>query len=213
MQVPTEDSAVLPLYLASASPRRRELLQGLRVAFSVEAPHLDEAAIPGEDARDHVVRLAAQKAATVAAALAKRGVLALVLAADTVVTIDGALLGKPKDDADALAMLRLLAGRTNDVVTACRLVRGDDGRVAAAMTVTDVRFGPWDERLARWYVATGEPMDKAGAYGIQGLGVFLSAGITGSWSNVVGLPLEALPGLFRDVGCDLFARVEGGNSG
>jgi len=204
---------VLPLYLASASPRRRELLHDLGLAFTVEAPHLDEAAIAGEAARDHVVRLAAQKAATVAASLSKRGVLALVLAADTVVTVDGAILGKPKDEADALSMLQLLAGRTHDVVTACRLVRGDDGRVAASMTATTVRFAPWDERLARWYVATGDPMDKAGAYGIQGLGVFLSTGITGSWSNVVGLPLEALPGLFSEVGCDLFARVEGGNCG
>jgi len=204
---------MLPLYLASTSPRRRELLHGLGLAFTVEAPHVDEAAIPGEGAADHVVRLAAQKAATVAAGLGKRGVDALVLAADTVVTLDGAILGKPEDDADALAMLRLLAGRTHEVVTACRLVRGDDGRVAAALTTTEVRFAAWDERLARWYVSTGEPMDKAGAYGIQGFGVFLSAGIEGSWSNVVGLPLEALPGLFRDVGCDLFARVEGGNSG
>ena len=204
---------MLPLYLASASPRRRELLQGLGVTFAVEAPHLDETAIPGESAHDHVVRLAAQKAAAVAAGLRARAIPALVLAADTVVTIDGAILGKPKDEAEALAMLRLLAGRTHEVVTGCRLVRLDDGRVAAAIATTTVRFAAWDEPLARWYVATGEPMDKAGAYGIQGLGVFLSTGIDGSWSNVVGLPLEALPGLFAEVGCTLFARVEGGKSG
>jgi len=204
---------VLPLYLASTSPRRRELLAGLGIAFTVKAAQVDEAAIPGEGALEHVVRLAAQKAATVAAGLKRRGTEALVLAADTVVTVDTAILGKPKDGPDALAMLRLLAGRSHDVVTACRLVRVDDGRVAAAVSVTAVRFAPWDETLARWYVATGEPMDKAGAYGIQGLGVFLSERITGSWSNVVGLPLEALPGLFRDAGCDLFARVEGGKSG
>jgi len=204
---------MLPLYLASASPRRRELLHGLGLAFTVEAAAVDESALSGESARDHVVRLAALKAATVAGGLRERHIEALVLAADTVVTIDGAFLGKPKDAADALAMLRTLSGKTHEVVTACRLVRGDDGRVAAACVSTRVRFDPWDEPRARWYVGTGEPMDKAGAYGLQGLGVFLCAGIEGSWSNVVGLPLESLPGLFRDVGCDLLARVEGRKSG
>jgi septum formation protein len=110
-------------------------------------------------------------------------------------------------------MLKRLAGRRHDVITACRLVRTDDGRAAAALTVSGVRFAPWNEALARWYLRTGEPMDKAGAYGIQGLGVFLAEGIEGSWSNVVGLPLEALPPLFRDVGDDIFLRMEARNSG
>jgi septum formation protein len=201
------------LYLASASPRRRELLAGLGLTFQVEAAGVDESELPGESAREHAVRLAAKKAATAASGLRHLGIEALVLAADTVVAIDDTILGKPKDAADALAMLRKLAGRTHDVITACRLVRTDDGRVASAVAVSQVRFEPWNEALARWYVSTGEPMDKAGAYGIQGLGVFLSAGLSGSWSNVVGLPLEMLPGLFRDAGDDILTRVEGSNCG
>lgn len=203
---------MLPLYLASASSRRRELLRGLGLAFHVEPASVDESALAGESARELVVRLAALKAATVASTLRGAGIEALVLAADTTVTIDDAILGKPDGPAEALAMLRRLAGRTHEVVTACRLVRGDDGRVAATMAVSSVRFHPWDERLARWYVATGDPMDKAGGYGIQGRGVVLCAGIVGSWSNIVGLPLESLPELFRDVGDDLYARMEGEKS-
>ena len=204
---------MLPLFLASASPRRRELLESLGLAFAVEPAAIDEAELPGEAPQDHVVRLAARKAATVAAALRHRGVDALVLAADTTVTIDGAILGKPANDAEAVAMLHRLAGRSHEVLTACRLVRNDDGRAAAVVVSSGVRFKPWDEALARWYAATGEPMDKAGGYGIQGRGVLLSEAITGSWSNVVGLPLESLPSLFDDVGDDFFARVEGGNRG
>jgi septum formation protein len=191
---------VIPLYLASASPRRRELLESLYLAFSIEPAEVDESVRRGESALDHVVRLAAKKAATVAAALRQRG-------------IDALVLGKPADASDALAMLRRLAGARHEVLTACRLVRTDDGRAAATVSSSGVRFNPWNEPLARWYVATGEPMDKAGAYGIQGRGVLLCAGIDGSWSNVVGLPLESLPSLFRDVGDDLLKRVEARNGG
>jgi septum formation protein len=204
---------VLPLYLASASPRRRELLTGMGVSFVVEPEGVDESALPGETAEDHVVRLAAKKAAAVAGLLRDRGLAALVLAADTTVTIDGAILGKPLDADDALAMLRRLAGRRHDVITACRVIRTDDGSTAAALSTTAVRFHPWSERLALWYVATGEPMDKAGAYGLQGRGVLLASGIDGSWSNVVGLPLEALPDLFREVGDDFVRRMEGSKFG
>ena len=200
---------MLPLYLASASPRRRELLESLGLRFCVEPAELDESVLLGEEAPDHVVRLAAKKAATVAAALRDRGIAALVLAADTIVAIDGTILGKPADEADALSMLRRLAGARHEVRTACRLVRTDDGRAAATVAITGVRFNPWNEPLARWYVGTDEPMDKAGAYGIQERGVLLCSGIDGSWSNVVGLPLESLPSLFREVGDDLLARMEG----
>ena len=204
---------MLPLYLASASPRRRELLLSLGLSFCVLPTEIDESVLPGEGAQDHVVRLAAKKAATVAGALRDRHVAALVLAADTTVAIDGAILGKPSDGADALSMLRRLAGTRHEVRTACRLVRTDDGRAATTVVVTAVTFNPWNERLARWYVGTGEPMDKAGAYGIQERGVLLASGIDGSWSNVVGLPLESLPSLFHEVGDDLLARMEGRKSG
>lgn len=204
---------MLPLVLASASPRRWELLAGLGVAFVAEPAAVDESAIPGETAAEHVVRLAARKAAAVAGLLRGRGIAALVLAADTTVTIDGAILGKPASREDALAMLRRLAGARHEVLTACRLVRTDDGRAAAALASTVVRFNPWEERLARWYVDTGEPMDKAGAYGLQGRGALLCAGIDGSWSNVVGLPLECLPRLFQDVGDEFIVRMEGAKSG
>lgn len=204
---------MLPLYLASKSPRRRELLESLGLRFAVEAADVDESVADGETAREHVVRLAAKKAATVASALRGHGIEALLLAADTTVTIDGEILGKPRDDGEAIAMLRRLSGARHEVLTACRLVRTDDGRVAATVVVSAVRFNPWSEPLARWYVSTGEPMDKAGAYGIQGRGVLLCAGIDGSWSNVVGLPLESLPSLFHDVGDDLLTRMEGNNLG
>jgi septum formation protein len=204
---------VLTLYLASASPRRRELLESLGLRFHVAPADVDELVIHEEAARDHVVRLAAKKAATVAGALRDRGVAALVLSADTTVTIDGDILGKPRDGADALAMLRRLAGARHEVLTACRLLRTDDGRTAATVVASGVRFRPWSEPLARWYVRTREPMDKAGAYGIQGRGVLLCEGIDGSWSNVVGLPLESLPSLFREVGDDFLARMEGRKSG
>jgi septum formation protein len=203
---------MLPLYLASASPRRRGLLDSLGLSFSVEPAEVDESVLPGEGALDHVVRLAAKKAATVAGALRDRGVAALVLAADTTVALDGAILGKPVDEAEALDMLRRLAGTRHEVLTACRLVRTDDGRAAATVAATAVRFNPWDEHLARWYVGTGEPMDKAGAYGIQERGVLLASGIDGSWSNVVGLPLESLPSLFHEVGDSLLTRLAGRKS-
>lgn len=195
----------LPLVLASASPRRRFLLEELGLRFTVAPAGVDESALPRETPEAHVARLAAAKAEVVAAALDGAG--ALVLAADTTVALDGAILGKPRDASDALAILRTLAGKTHTVWTACRLLRSDQAREAAAAVATRVTFRPWDERLARWYVGTGEPLDKAGAYGLQGRGALLVASIEGSWSNVVGLPMEALPGLFREAGDDLAARL------
>ena len=200
----------LPLVLASGSPRRRELLSGLGLRFEVLVPDVDESVVPGETAADHVRRLAHAKSEAAAQALAGRSGPRLVLSADTTVTLDGDILGKPRDDAEALAMLRHLAGRSHEVLTACRLLRTGDGRSALRVERSVVRFRPWNASLARWYVATGETRDKAGAYALQGKGVLLTAGVEGSWSNVVGLPLEALPGLFEEAGDDLTRRlVEG----
>jgi nucleoside triphosphate pyrophosphatase len=196
--------APVPLVLASASPRRLELLRALGLDVRVMPASLDETPEPDETARAHVLRLAAAKADAVRVRLG--GAPALVLAADTTVTLGGKLLGKPLGPGEALAMLRELAGRTHEVWTSCALTRADSALSASCVASARVRFRPWDEGLARWYVGTGEPFDKAGAYGLQGRGVLLTEGIEGSWSAVVGLPLEELPALFRAVGDDLLAR-------
>jgi septum formation protein len=203
----------LPLVLASGSPRRRALLEGLGLRFEVLVPDVDESVVPGETAPDHVRRLAKAKSEAAARLLAGRPGPLLVLTADTTVAIDGEILGKPRDDAEALAMLRRLAGRTHEVFTACHLL-STGGAGALSVVRSAVTFGPWDPDLARWYVATGEPKDKAGAYALQGAGALLTAGIEGSWTNVVGLPVEALPGLFREAGDELARRlVEGAADG
>jgi septum formation protein len=131
-----------------------------------------------------------------------------VLAADTEVVLDGRVLGKPADAAQASRMLRDLRGREHEVLTGVRLVRTDDGRAAGGVEVTRVRFGDCDDVLIEAYVRTGEPFDKAGAYAIQGRGVLLTAGIDGSWSNVVGLPVERLPGWFAAIGVALGDLVD-----
>lgn len=188
------------LVLASASPRRSALLRGLGIAHRRVAPRIDERPRPEETAVALVRRLAAAKAAAVPDR-------ALVLAADTEVVLDGRILGKPADDDDARGMLAALAGRAHDVLTGVCLRRGTDGRAATRVAKTVVRFRPLTaERIDR-YVATGEPRDKAGGYGIQGLGALLVEGIEGSWSNVVGLPLDCLDGLFAELGDDLWTRV------
>ena len=197
-------SAHVPLLLASGSPRRRELLRSLGVPFTLAPAPIDEGIVPGESAREHVTRLAEAKGRAAAAAVA---IGALVLAADTTVTLDGAILGKPAGDEEARGMLRRLSGRTHEVLTACHLIRTDTTRSSASLAVSRVTFAPWDEARARWYVATGEPFDKAGGYALQGLGVLLTTGVEGSWSNVVGLPLEILPELFAAVGDDFVGRI------
>jgi septum formation protein len=185
------------LVLASGSPRRRELLEGLGVRFKVRPVDLDESPVPGESPRDYVLRLAIEKAA----ARVERG--ELVLAADTTVVVDGEILGKPLDDDDARRMLRLLAGREHSVLTGIAL-HCSSGK-AAEVDETLVRFAPLSEAEIDWYVATGEPRDKAGAYAIQGLGSLFVEGVEGSWSNVVGLPVPRMYRLFARLGYDLKA--------
>jgi septum formation protein len=175
---------MLPVILASASPRRRDLLSRAGVELRVITADVDESQQPGELPGAMVRRLARSKAERVA-----RGQVdaALLVAADTIVVRDGAVLGKPVDAADAAAMLASLAGRSHEVITGFAVV-GPTREIVDAVT-TRVRFRPLSAALIEDYVATGEPLDKAGAYGIQGIGGKLVASIDGSYTNVVGLPL------------------------
>jgi septum formation protein len=182
------------LILASASPRRADLLRSAGFAFEVRSPSVDETVLPGEDAHAHVTRLATAKA-DAAAATTDPG--EVVLAADTVVVVDGCILGKPRDEADAAAMLRRISGRAHEVVTGVCLRQG--GRSAVAVERTVVHFSPLTEEDLAWYVASGEPRDKAGAYGIQGLASRFVERIEGSYGNVVGLPVALVVRLLRDL--------------
>lgn len=176
------------LVLASASPRRRQLLEPF-VQFEIRPADLDESARPGEQPVAYVARLAAEKAATVAAGLDRSTV---VLAADTTVDVDGAIVGKPLDAADARAILARLSGRTHRVHTGVAVDRD------VFVVTTRVHFVALSASDIDWYVATGEPLDAAGAYAIQGRGGAFVASVEGSFTNVVGLPLaETLAALAR----------------
>ena len=179
------------LVLASASPRRRALLEQLGIPLRVDPPHLDERVLPGEAPGAYVLRLAREKARAVHA----RHPGATVLAADTSVVLDGVVLGKPATTDEALDMLRALSGRTHDVMTAVAVAGAGEELVTAAVTFTAAT-----EAALRWYVSTGEPMDKAGAYAVQGIGGFLVERIDGSHSAVVGLPLVETLALLRRAG-------------
>ncbi len=180
------------LVLASRSPRRIALLRGLGADPVVRPSSVKEESADTDPARDVVLRLAAAKARAVAQSLGAPDPPALVLAADTVVVIDGQVLGKPADAADAGSMLRRLRGRWHEVLTGVFVLRTDDERSAAGVESTRVRFRDYPDDLLAAYVACGEPLDKAGAYAIQDRGALLVDRIEGSWSNVVGLPIERL---------------------
>jgi septum formation protein len=197
------------VYLASSSPRRLSLLRQIGISPVVVAAAVEESALPGETPRRMVVRLAEAKARAALGQLGPVRQAGLVLAADTAVIIDERVLGKPADAAAAESMLRLLRGRTHEVLTGVCMMRTDDGRPTALVSATAVRFREFDEVMLRAYVASNEPMDKAGAYGIQGRGALLVEGITGSWSNVVGLPLELLPQATERLGFDWAALTAG----
>ena len=177
------------LILASASPRRAELLTAAGIPFEVRPAHVDEGLLPGEEPRAYASRVAVDKARAVAAQSNGQP----VLAADTIVVIDGLVLGKPADAADAKRMLRLLSGRTHEVLTAVALMSTKPGEQEATLDsrieATAVQFAPIDTAEIDWYVATGEASDKAGAYAIQGLASRFVTRIDGSYSNVVGLPM------------------------
>jgi septum formation protein len=193
-----------PLVLASASPRRREILEQLGVAFRVIPSGIDERALPGETPAQHVQRLAHEKAAHVRAALQGDASHPVVLAADTVVLIDDLVLGKPSDDAEAEQMLLRLAGRTHEVITAMAVCEAGTEHRDELSVITRVRFRSLDAESARAYVASGEGRDKAGSYAIQGLGAGLVAAIDGSYTNVVGLPAVEVLDMLQRAG--LFER-------
>jgi septum formation protein len=190
------------LLLASASPRRAEILGALGIPFDLAPVDVDETVLPGESGRDAAARLADAKAA--ASASLHPG--AWVLAADTLVLIDGAVLGKPRDDREAAAMLRRLSGREHLVVTAVSL-RRDAGPETGTVEESRVRIAPLDEEEIRWYVATGEPRDKAGAYAVQGLGARFVESVDGSFSNVMGLPARSVYRLLRQAPDPALARL------
>jgi septum formation protein len=181
------------LILASASPRRAEILESLGIPFRVLPSDVAEDVLPGETAEAAATRLAEAKARHISA----REPGAWVLGADTLVFLDGLILGKPRDLEDTRSMLRRLAGREHRVVTALHLTRGGGPGVGHA-EISRVRFAPMDEEEIVWYAATGEPADKAGAYGVQGLGARFVAEIHGSFTNVMGLPARAAYRLLRD---------------
>lgn len=172
------------VYLASVSPRRRQLLGQLGLAYEPVAVNVDETPVEGETGDDYVCRLALAKARAAAPRDFLRGV---VLAADTAVVLDGEILGKPVDEADGRRMLTRLAGRTHEVFTAAAALDGEREEVAISRTSVRFRAISASEFAAYW--ASGEPRDKAGAYGIQGLGAIFVAEIHGSYSGVMGLPL------------------------
>jgi septum formation protein len=190
--------------LASAWPRRRELLGRIIADFVVEPAHIDER-LDGPPTPDAVARLALRKARAVAAGRRRD----VVVGADTVVVVDGEALGKPCDAADARAMLRRLRGRHHDVITGVGVVDAASGREAADAAVSRVLMADYADDVIEAYVATGEPFDKAGAYAIQGAGGRLVAGWEGSFSNIVGLPLEPTRRLLEAFGVAVSPDVGG----
>lgn len=189
------------IVLASSSPRRVEILSALGLSFETRPADVDESLRDGEPAFEAAERLAREKASVVAATAPD----ALVVAADTLVVLDGEALGKPKDRDDARLTLARLAGRTHEVVTAVALAR--DGRLVSGRDVTRVRFAPMSSAEVDAYVASGEPDDRAGSYAIQGIGGLFVEGVEGSPSNVVGLPVRLLYTLAAEMGIDLKKKI------
>ena len=193
------------LVLASGSPRRSELLAGLGLQFEIRPADIDESHPDFEPGQMYVGRLARAKAVAVARAGE------VVVAADTTVDLDGELLGKPADPDDARVLLRRLSGRTHLVHTGVCVhwATGSTPAVRSDVITTAVTFAELPDRWIDWYAATGEPLDKAGGYGMQGSAALFVARIDGSPSNVIGLPLDTLAALVAEAGTDLFAFAPG----
>jgi len=191
-----------PLVLASASPRRSELLTQLGVVFIVRAQDIDETVHGGELPRDYVERLAKEKAAQ---AISNCDAGSVVLAADTTVVAGGKILGKPEGKADCLSMIKLLSNTEHSVLTGIAI--GDGNRLLSQVVETKVRFRAITQAEASLYWETGEPLGKAGAYGIQGFAAAFVEHLSGSHSNVVGLPLFEVAGLLKDFGIPLWGQL------
>ncbi|MBQ1252482.1 MAG: septum formation protein Maf [Firmicutes bacterium] len=192
------------LILASASPRRKELLEKLDLTFTVCPADVDESRLPDEDAAMYPLRTAVKKAMAIAEGREN----ALVIAADTVVVVDNDILGKPKDEEEARGMLRRLAGREHIVITGIGIVDTVSGRTLSGTEHTIVYFHPLSTEEIDAYVASKESMDKAGAYGIQGKGSLLVRKIDGDYFNVMGLPLSKLYRLLLNVDADILKKTE-----
>ena len=186
-----------PLILASKSPRRAEILKAVGWPFETQAANIDETRTASENAISYVKRLARAKAETVAKTISD----GLVLGADTVVVIDREILGQPRDDEDARRMLKLMSGKWHEVLTGVALVRlGQKSETLVDHEPTRVRFCEMSTDEIGWYVSTGEPRDKAGAYAIQGRGGLFIEEIQGDYFNIVGLPIRLVYELSRKIG-------------
>lgn len=194
------------LVLASSSPRRKELLESVGLSIEVINPSADEVMSASESPGEFASRVAFEKTASVSRGLASGSV---VIGADTIVVVDGEVLGKPSDETDAARMLGLLSGREHHVLTAFSILRPSEELLHAQIVRTSVRVSQLAASDIEGYIKTGEPMDKAGAYGIQGIGAFMVEGITGSYTNVVGLPVpEVLKALTKLRAIRLFGSDE-----
>jgi septum formation protein len=182
-----------PLILASSSPRRSEILTAIGWPFEAQAAHIDETRLDAESPEDFVLRLARGKAERVASGR----LFGLVLGADTTVVVDGHILEKPRDEEDARRMLRLMSERWHEVLTGVALVSAESGRAATGLERTRVRFAPMSDEEIAWHVETGDVLDKAGAYAIQGRAALFIEAIEGDYWNVVGLPVRLVYELAR----------------
>lgn len=186
----------MKLVLASASPRRRELLESVRLKFDIEPSSVEELQRQGEAPETYVRRLAEDKAREIASRYPD----AWIIAADTIVFIDGTILEKPADHEDAARMLTKIAGRVHEVFTGVTLLSMPAGQAWTRVVTTSVKMLSLSPAEIEWYASTGEPMDKAGAYAVQGIGAMFIESIEGSYTNVVGLPLAELFEMMKAAG-------------
>ena len=191
--------------LASQSPRRRELLSQIGVKdFTILVPEADESYDPSLTPEEIVSSICRKKAVAAAELAQDRD--AIIITADTMVFLDGLRLGKPKDEADAAKMLRALSGRTHEVCTGVTILRGD--KILTRSETTEVTFRPMTDAEIRSYIATGDPMDKAGSYGVQGKAALFVSGLKGDYFNVMGLPVHLVGLMLREFGVDLFSEED-----